>query len=109
MEFTGAVWATNVDTYGQIGTYSGNNWHLPLRKKDGSTTVLSDFNTETQTTGVPSGSTPIANTLYLTADKRVIDGANGNVLATAVTTTGTYYHPYDLNYWSIPLITQKTC
>ncbi len=104
LEYTGAVWASNVDSYGQIGTYSGNAWHLPLRKKDGTSTILSDFNTETPTTGVPSGATPVANTLFLTSDNRLIDGSNGTVLVGNVNTAGSYYHPFDDSYWSIPLI-----
>lgn len=106
VEFNGNVWANNVAAHGEIALNPGasfDSWQMPLRKNDGSNVLLVNYGSENATTGVPSGSTPLAHTLFLTSDNRIIDGSNGKVLSRGVTATGDYSQPFQDSSWAIPL------
>ncbi|MDQ1174233.1 hypothetical protein QE430_002540 [Microbacterium testaceum] len=83
----GSVLTTHVDRFGQM-LWDGAHWRWPLRKTDGSFTVIKD-GTESAVSGIPSGSTPVSGGMFLTPDGRLIDSANSNTFtATNVSTTG---------------------
>lgn len=101
----GTVLATNVDTFGHLYIDRGIGWLLPLRKKDGVCTYVQN-SVEKATTGVPSGSTPAASTLFLSPDGRIIDGlTQGAVFVTDVESFGKIlYTPNSGGHWYMPLV-----
>ncbi len=98
----GSVLTTNVESFGRM-LWDGSHWRWPLKKSDGSFTVIKD-GAESAVTGIPSGSTPVVGGVFLAPDGRLIDSANSNtVYATAVSTTGQVLY-YDWNgHWQMPL------
>lgn len=75
---------------------------MPLRKNDGTSVLLVNYGAENATTGIPSGSAPLAHTLFFTSDNRLIDGSSGKVLSRGVTAVGDYYQPFQENSWTLP-------
>ncbi|MFJ4159298.1 hypothetical protein [Microbacterium testaceum] len=86
----GSVLASNVDTWGLIFRWTNDHSYLPLRKTDGSFTFLEN-GSETACTGVPSGSSPVAGSSFLTTDGRLIQGSTGIVEASNVASCGEIY------------------
>lgn len=84
---SGSVLASDIDTWGWIFSDAQNDYALPLRKTDGSTSFILN-GTETATVGVPANSLPIGNTSFLSADGRLIRGKDGTVEATGVKAVG---------------------
>ncbi|MCD2170187.1 hypothetical protein LPW41_10825 [Microbacterium sp. JC 701] len=101
---SGYVWATNVNRYGNI-YQSGSNgqWSMPLLKRDGSTTILRNDQSETQTTGIPADSQPIAGGMFLASDGRLIDGTNAYVWSTNVGACGLMYSSSNNSDWTMPI------
>lgn len=101
-----AVIATNVDAFG--GLYRDHdNWAAPVRSTDGTCTILTGSMSsstwqERSTVGVPAGSTPVAHVMFLTADRQLVYGLNGNISSQHVASWGQGYRG-DQPPWRIPL------
>ncbi|WP_154096430.1 hypothetical protein [Microbacterium testaceum] len=83
----GTVLAPAVSSFGQVFWNGQHSWRIPLKKSDGTFTVLKD-GSEVSTTGIPAGSTPAADAFFLTSDGRIIASDTGSVLATDVSSFG---------------------
>lgn len=105
---SGSVLASGVDTYGQVfRDISTGSWRLPLKKKNGDASYLQD-GAETATSGVSSGSSPAGGSMFLTSDGRIIDGSNGSVRASGVSTFGQIFSTDNNGNWAMALMAQ-TC
>lgn len=94
---TGTVMASNVDSFGQIYSDSGQ-WSVPLKKKDGSFSYLEN-GTEKAAIGVPSGSTPAYAAGFLAPDGRLVNATDGSSQATNVASVGQIFWDGGSNTW----------
>lgn len=94
---------TDVSSFGQTLQYDGNgNWRLPVRKTNGEAAYV-ESRIEHAVVGVPSNSTPVASSIFLSSDGRLIDGGSGSVYATGVASCGQIYRDIPTGSWRLPL------
>lgn len=97
------VMATNVDSIGEM--FVSNNlgrWYIPLKKRNGACTYLEN-STEQAAVGVPSGSSPAWGAGFLASDGRLINGQDGSIMATNVSSFGAVFIADSIGRWYVPL------
>ncbi len=106
---TGVQYAADVASFGQLyRKIAAGEWAIGLKKKDGSCTYLLN-GTESAASNVPSGSTPIASSKFLSPDGRLIDGGVVDGVAgkvywpTDIAACGQMYSIDNNKGWRMPL------
>ncbi len=109
---TATVTATNVDIWGQIWLeqYLGNqgNWDLPLRKTDGSFTLVRNAS-EIAAQNVPAGSIPATAAGFLAPNGDFLNGFGGTVERTGIATFGQTFLTSGNEAWRAYGARPQTC
>lgn len=98
-----AYWPTNIAACGQMYSIDNNRgWRLPLKLNDGSFYYL-ETGSGIAASGIPANAVPVASSLFLTPDARLIDASTGNVCASNVDSYGLIYRDIPTGTWRLPL------